>query len=68
MHDRRDLGRRVRVLPTADSEQGRLHAGEGGTIEEQFGTVQEGLRGYHVLLESGKSIFLNPDEVELLGY
>jgi len=33
------------VRPTADSEQGRLHAGKYGEIEQQLGTLEEGLRG-----------------------
>jgi hypothetical protein len=35
------LGRRVRILPTADSDLGQLHAGEYGEIRRQVGTLQE---------------------------
>ena len=60
------LGRRLRISLTADSEQGQLHAGEYAVIEVQMGTIQEGIRGYSVRLDSGKQIDLNPNEVDLL--
>jgi hypothetical protein len=60
------LGRRVWILPTADSEQGKLHAGEHGEIVAQGGTIQEGIKEYTVRLESGESILLKPHEVEIL--
>jgi len=62
------LGRRVRVRPTADSEQGRLHAGKYGEIEQQLGTLEEGLRGYYVRLDDGETISLKPHEVEILTH
>lgn len=60
------LGRRVRILPTADSDLGRLHSGEYGEIERQVGTLQEGVREYGVRLDSGESLSLKPTEVEIL--
>jgi hypothetical protein len=62
------LGRRVRVLPTAGTEQGRLHAGEYGEIEHQVGSLEEGVREYTVRLDGGETISLKPDEVEILHY
>lgn len=60
------LGRRVRILPTADSEQGELHAGEYGEIVHQVGSLQEGVREYTIRLGDGEAIHLKPSEVEIL--
>jgi hypothetical protein len=60
------LGRRVRILPTADSELGRLHAGEHAEIVRQIGTLEEGIRGYTVRLSDGEEIDLKLSEVEIL--
>ena len=60
------LGRRVRILPTADSELGRLHAGEHGKIVRQIGTLEEGIRGYTVRVSNGEEIDLKLSEVEFL--
>ena len=61
------LGRRVRILPTAESDLGQLHAGEYGEIIVQVGTLQEGVREYTVRLDSGEQISLKPAEVEILN-
>jgi hypothetical protein len=60
------LGRRVRILPTAESDLGQLHAGEYGEIIHQVGTLREGVRGFTVRLDSGEQIALKPTEVEIL--
>ena len=60
------LGRRVRILPTADSDLGQLHAGEYGEIRRQVGTLQEGVKEYEVRLDSGEALILKPTEVEIL--
>ena len=60
------LGRRVRILPTADSELGRLHAGEYGEIVHQVGSLEEGVREYTIRLGDGETISLKPGEVEIL--
>ncbi len=60
------LGRRVRVLPTGESEQGRLHGGEYGEIDQQAGSLEEGVRKYTVRLDSGKTITLKPGDLEIL--
>jgi hypothetical protein len=61
------LGRRVRILSTAESDLGQLHAGEYGEIIVQTGTIQEGIREYTVRLDSGEQIDLKPTEVEILN-
>ncbi len=66
MHGTWFLGKRVRVLSTAGTEQERLHAGEYGEIVHQLGTLEEGVREYTVRLDSGDTITLKPDEVEIL--
>ncbi len=60
------LGRRVRILPTAESDLGQLHAGEYGEIIVQVGMLQEGVREYEVRLDSGETLPLKPTEVEIL--
>jgi hypothetical protein len=60
------LGRCVRIWPTADSELGRLRAGQYGEKVTQVGTIQEGAREYTVRLGDGETIPLKPDEVEIL--
>jgi hypothetical protein len=61
------LGRYVRIWPTADSEFGRLRAGQYGEIVTQVGTIQEGVREYTVRLGDGETIPLKPGEVEILN-
>jgi hypothetical protein len=60
------LGKRVRILPTADSDLGKLHAGEHGEIVHQTGTIREGIREYTIRLDDGELIPLKPHEVEIL--
>ncbi len=60
------LGRRVRILPTAESDLGQLHAGEYGEIIVQVGMLKEGGREYEVRLDSGETLPLKPTEVEIL--
>jgi hypothetical protein len=59
------LGRQVKVSSTAHSELGRIHRDEYGRIEQQLGTIREGIRRYTARLDSGEVIDLQPDEVEI---
>jgi hypothetical protein len=61
--DRYFLGRCVRICPTADSELGRLHAGEYGEIVTKVDTIQEEVREYTVRLGDGETISLKAGEV-----
>ena len=60
------LNRRVRILPTASSEQGRMHAGDYGKIVHQSDSIEEGIQSYLILLENMHQIELRSDEVEIL--
>ena len=60
------LNRRVRILPTAGSEEGLMHAGDYGKIVHQIGSIEEGTQSYLILLENMHQIELRPDEVEIL--
>jgi hypothetical protein len=60
------VNRRVRILPTASSEEGLMHTGDYGKIVHQTGSIEEGIQPYLILLENMHQIELRPDEVEIL--
>ena len=60
------VNRRVRILPTASSEEGLMHAGAYGKIVHPIGSIEEGIQSYLILLENMHQIELRPDEVEIL--
>lgn len=62
-----NLGKRIRIRLTADSELGQLYAGRQGQIVE-FAKDPETLilKRYTVRLDDGTFLELKPDEVEIL--